>query len=257
LRKHVPVNQIGYPLAGIVDNPAVAAKLNKPLSNEVIASMANEVVRHMQESDALTYDPTDPITAEDVAAALVRTPQVRPTLADLVRPISPPGQDVQLGSTTNNVVTNNAAVNPDYSTETGTTTENPTWTKEASTEAEQNSAVSGVMAPLQWLLDNFPKPQLTSRNVVCPALQIDMRGENMSAIGLDFAVSTDFHCQLAEDIRVPVQSFMLMFASLVAWRRFMSAWGWARTAASLRGCVAATGPKIGDDRCCIGLFELS
>ncbi|MGK6320147.1 hypothetical protein [Sphingomonas sp. DT-204] len=235
MRIYQPVSQVGYPLGALADNPALAGKLEVGLSNESLAALGNEIARHMPKGQGgYEYDPTDPITAQDVADALAKSPGLKLTLGDLLRPINPPGQGVQLGSSTKDVTTNPAYVNPVYNTgsnpnpgtgqQTGTSPDNPTYTKEvAPTASEKDGAVAAIMAPLQGLLDSIPKPEWILRDVQCPALSIDMRGPNMQMIGLDFRVDTDFHCVLAEQFRAAIQAFILFAAGLAAWRRAISA----------------------------------
>src|SRR5690606_17886573 len=139
--------------------------------------MLNYLHDQMSKSGSLpagvpTYDPSRPITTSDIQAVKNQYPSLTPTIGDLSRPYGIPGQEPVGGTGTQPApapapvyVANPVAPWPGSTQpgkQTGTSIDNPTWTKEAATESERSSAVAGIMGPLQTFIDAIPTPTFGS-----------------------------------------------------------------------------------------------
>lgn len=224
-----PVVQVGLGTVDIANNPALAGRLDDPLSDAALARLANHIWKNMPVgSSGIPYSPTNPITPADVAASYNASGSPRPSVRDLYTPLAPQGQPIPQvvpgKPVTVNPSNGQPIVVPGSGSSTGTSTDNPTYTKEvAPSPTEQSGAVSAVMAPINTLWNAIPKPQLTLRQVQCPSLELDFRGSGMENIGLGYKISTDFHCWLAAQLEVAVGIFMTILAGIMAWKRTMSA----------------------------------
>lgn len=152
-----------YPWAMGFSNGLDPTQLNKDVSDQVVAALANAAWKAAGTSaGAGAYDQSAGVTAADVAAAVAADPSSQLQLQDLLRPVASVNA---AGGTLDNPLPEPApvsVVNPGTGTQTGpqtgTTQDNPTYTKEA-TKNDLEAETAGLLGnPLQPLIDFIAGP---------------------------------------------------------------------------------------------------
>ncbi|WP_454882423.1 hypothetical protein [Sphingomonas oryzagri] len=208
------------------------------LSNEALAAILNASHAHMPaKSGVPAYDPNNPITPSEVQSMFDQNPDlIRPTLGDLARPWSTPGQDAAGTSSASKV----APPQPVQvvGSGAGTSTNNVTVNAKvdlgdpgADTMPEvDTSKPFAALDTLTSALDPWKKLSLSWPQPVCPAVNLDLRGYFGRYVGESALLHEDHWCQWLDpnttfgaDARSLIAVAMILGTTLLMTARFMEA----------------------------------
>lgn len=150
-----------YPWAMGFSNALHPSQLNQDVSDSAIAALANAALKAAGTSaGGGLYDPSQPVTAADVATVVATDPQSQVQVQDLLRPVADLNS---AGGTLDNPLPEPApvrVVNPgtQVGSQTGTSQDNPTHTQEAAKNDLEAENAGLLGNPLQPLIDFIAGP---------------------------------------------------------------------------------------------------
>lgn len=200
-----PVAPPGYTPTPLTVEQAIeavpAAAVDKELSPEMLAAIANATWKAQQGQNAVPWPASDPITAADVAEWLAANPTARPTVGDLFSPVSQVGDQAVPMPLPGTSVTPTPTPGEGDQIDLGDDPNTPPPTLEATPTAQM------ILDPILNLMPDLRTFSVPAHASECPRPEFEIFGT---------VHRWEVHCDLMEQNRALLEMAMLLVWSLCA-----------------------------------------